>query len=237
MLETTITLRARQARAGGTCRSPVSTTTGRPGCSGCRGRIWPATRPITQDELVYGYELPDGRGGMLHVPGLNDAVQIPGLTNAWTMPIKTRIDMLSTGIKTPVGIKVMGPDLNVLGGPRRRGGATSSRPATAPVPTPPAPSPRRPSAETISTSSSTATRSPATACRRRRAGRHHARPRRHERHLDRRGAGALPRQRPLSGRTPRQHRRSQGHAGRHARRRAGAAGAAGAISRSTRARR
>jgi Cu(I)/Ag(I) efflux system membrane protein CusA/SilA len=38
----------------------------------------------------------------------------PGLTNAWTMPIKTRIDMLSTGIKTPVGIKVMGNDLATL---------------------------------------------------------------------------------------------------------------------------
>ena len=45
---------------------------------------------------------------------LNDAVQFPGLTNAWTMPIKTRIDMLSTGIKTPVGIKLMGPDLQTL---------------------------------------------------------------------------------------------------------------------------
>ncbi len=42
------------------------------------------------------------------------AIQFPGLANAWTMPIKTRIDMLSTGIKTPVGIKVSGPDLNVL---------------------------------------------------------------------------------------------------------------------------
>ncbi len=45
---------------------------------------------------------------------LNNAVQIPGLTNAWTMPIKTRIDMLATGIKTPVGIKVAGPDLREL---------------------------------------------------------------------------------------------------------------------------
>jgi Cu(I)/Ag(I) efflux system membrane protein CusA/SilA len=45
---------------------------------------------------------------------LNAAVQVPGVTNAWTMPIKTRIDMLSTGIKTPVGIKVSGPDLRVL---------------------------------------------------------------------------------------------------------------------------
>lgn len=48
------------------------------------------------------------------VEEMNDAIQIPGLTNAWTMPIKTRIDMLSTGIKTPVGIKIAGPDLNVL---------------------------------------------------------------------------------------------------------------------------
>jgi Cu(I)/Ag(I) efflux system membrane protein CusA/SilA len=45
---------------------------------------------------------------------LDRAIQFPGLTNAWTMPIKTRIDMLSTGIKTPVGIKLMGEDLQVL---------------------------------------------------------------------------------------------------------------------------
>ena len=45
---------------------------------------------------------------------MDAAIQIPGLTNAWTMPIKTRIDMLSTGIKTPVGIKIGGPDLEVL---------------------------------------------------------------------------------------------------------------------------
>ncbi len=48
------------------------------------------------------------------VSALNSAVQIPGLTNAWTMPIKTRIDMLATGIKTPVGIKVAGPNLAEL---------------------------------------------------------------------------------------------------------------------------
>ncbi len=48
------------------------------------------------------------------VEELDAAIQFPGLTNAWTMPIKTRIDMLSTGIKTPVGIKIMGPDLQVL---------------------------------------------------------------------------------------------------------------------------
>ena len=45
---------------------------------------------------------------------LNAAIQFPGLNNAWTMPIKTRIDMLATGIKTPVGIKVAGPDLAEL---------------------------------------------------------------------------------------------------------------------------
>jgi Cu(I)/Ag(I) efflux system membrane protein CusA/SilA len=48
------------------------------------------------------------------VDALNAAVQIPGLNNAWTMPIKTRIDMLATGIKTPVGIKVSGPNLSEL---------------------------------------------------------------------------------------------------------------------------
>jgi Cu(I)/Ag(I) efflux system membrane protein CusA/SilA len=45
---------------------------------------------------------------------LNALVQFPGLTNAWVMPIKTRIDMLATGIKTPVGIKVAGPELDVI---------------------------------------------------------------------------------------------------------------------------
>ena len=45
---------------------------------------------------------------------LDKAIKFPGLTNAWTMPIKTRIDMLSTGIKTPVGLKLMGDDLQVL---------------------------------------------------------------------------------------------------------------------------
>ncbi|MCB9719712.1 MAG: efflux RND transporter permease subunit [Candidatus Omnitrophica bacterium] len=45
---------------------------------------------------------------------LDKAINFPGVTNAWTMPIKTRVDMLSTGIKTPVGIKVMGSDLGVL---------------------------------------------------------------------------------------------------------------------------
>ncbi len=61
--------------------------------------VWPEHRAVTMDELV---------------AELNAAIQFPGLTNAWTMPIKTRIDMLSTGIKTPVGIKLMGADLDTL---------------------------------------------------------------------------------------------------------------------------
>lgn len=45
---------------------------------------------------------------------LDALVKLPGVTNAWVMPIKTRIDMLATGIKTPVGIKIAGPDLSVI---------------------------------------------------------------------------------------------------------------------------
>ncbi|GBE11117.1 cation efflux system protein CusA [bacterium BMS3Bbin12] len=45
---------------------------------------------------------------------MDAAIHFPGIANAWTYPIKTRIDMLSTGIKTPVGIKIAGPNLSVL---------------------------------------------------------------------------------------------------------------------------
>ena len=45
---------------------------------------------------------------------INEKMQIPGTTNAWTMPIKARIDMLSTGIRTPVGIKIYGPNLKEI---------------------------------------------------------------------------------------------------------------------------
>ena len=48
------------------------------------------------------------------VAAMDSAVRTPGVTNAWTMPIKGRIDMLATGIRTPVGIKVFGPDLGEL---------------------------------------------------------------------------------------------------------------------------
>jgi Cu(I)/Ag(I) efflux system membrane protein CusA/SilA len=45
---------------------------------------------------------------------LDRHVRLPGVANAWTMPIKARVDMLSTGIRTPVGVKVFGPDLEVI---------------------------------------------------------------------------------------------------------------------------
>jgi len=60
-------------------------------------RIWPDHRSMK--DLVYG------------PGGLNDAMQLPGVSNAWTMPIKARVDMLTTGIRTPIGIKIMGADL------------------------------------------------------------------------------------------------------------------------------
>ncbi len=57
------------------------------------------------------------RSGMTYerlIKELDEAVKMPGVTNAWTMPIKGRIDMLATGIRTAVGIKIFGPDLDTL---------------------------------------------------------------------------------------------------------------------------
>ena len=48
------------------------------------------------------------------IAAMDSAVRMPGVTNAWTMPIKGRIDMLATGIRTPVGVKIFGPDLGEL---------------------------------------------------------------------------------------------------------------------------
>jgi Cu(I)/Ag(I) efflux system membrane protein CusA/SilA len=63
-------------------------------------RAWPDHK--TTEELIYG------------PGGLNEALQIPGTVNAWTMPIKARIDMLTTGVRTPVGIKILGNDLTKI---------------------------------------------------------------------------------------------------------------------------
>ncbi len=61
--------------------------------------IWPEERAKSWDELT---------------AEMNQQMQLPGWTNAWTMPIKTRVDMLTTGIRTPIGIKVFGTDLNEI---------------------------------------------------------------------------------------------------------------------------
>ena len=45
---------------------------------------------------------------------MNKALQLPGVSNAWTMPVKARIDMLTTGIRTPVGVKIFGADVNTI---------------------------------------------------------------------------------------------------------------------------
>ncbi len=63
-------------------------------------RFWPDH--LSTQELIYG------------AGGLNEALQIPGISNAWTMPIKARTDMLTTGIRTPLGIKVLGADLGQI---------------------------------------------------------------------------------------------------------------------------
>ena len=63
-------------------------------------RFWPDHK--TTQELIYG------------PGGLNEALQMPGIANAWTMPIKARIDMLTTGVRTPLGIKVLGSDLGEI---------------------------------------------------------------------------------------------------------------------------
>ncbi|MCH7760943.1 efflux RND transporter permease subunit [candidate division TA06 bacterium] len=61
--------------------------------------LWPEEKPRTWEELINA---------------MDRKMRFPGTTNAWTMPIKTRIDMLTTGIRTPIGIKVYGPDLKII---------------------------------------------------------------------------------------------------------------------------
>jgi Cu(I)/Ag(I) efflux system membrane protein CusA/SilA len=59
-------------------------------------------------------EWPNGKTQEQLIEEMNAALQIPGLSNLWVQPIRNRIDMLSTGIKSPVGIKIAGPDLKVI---------------------------------------------------------------------------------------------------------------------------
>ena len=88
---------------------------------GKAGRAMTATdpAPIEMSETIVNLKPErEWRPGMTVdrlIADMNEALQIPGVSNAWTMPIKARIDMLSTGIRTPVGVKVFGPDLHELG--------------------------------------------------------------------------------------------------------------------------
>ena len=87
---------------------------------GKAGRANTATDPAGLDMIETTITLKperEWRPGMTHerlVAEMDSVLRIPGVTNAWTQPIKGRIDMLATGIRTPVGVKIFGPDLAVL---------------------------------------------------------------------------------------------------------------------------
>jgi Cu(I)/Ag(I) efflux system membrane protein CusA/SilA len=87
---------------------------------GKAGRAMTATdpAPIEMSETIVNLkppsEWPSGMTVDQLISRMNAALQLPGVSNAWTMPIKARIDMLSTGIRTPVGVKVFGPNLPEL---------------------------------------------------------------------------------------------------------------------------
>ncbi|HSB73822.1 MAG TPA: CusA/CzcA family heavy metal efflux RND transporter [Candidatus Methylomirabilis sp.] len=94
MLETVITLRAK------TEWRPVDT--------------WYSAWAPEWAKSVFRRITPDRISQEELVSQLNDALQIPGVSNAWTMPVKARIDMLTTGVRTPVGLKISGADLKTI---------------------------------------------------------------------------------------------------------------------------
>ena len=75
-----------------------------------RPRWYSSWAPQWMKHLL-GTAWPDRESSEQLIQRMDGALQIPGFTNAWTMPIKNRLDMLSTGIRTPVGLKLSGPDL------------------------------------------------------------------------------------------------------------------------------
>ena len=87
---------------------------------GKAGRAMTATDPAGLDMIETTITLKpesEWRPGMTYdklVAAMDSAVRLPGVTNGWTMPIRGRIDMLATGIRTPVGVKIFGPDLGEL---------------------------------------------------------------------------------------------------------------------------
>ena len=149
---------------------------------------------------------------------LDRTVQVPGLSNIWVPPIRNRIDMLATGIKSPVGIKVSGPIPPPSTACRRR---SSARSRTCPASRRRSPSGSQ--AAAISTSTSTGGRGALRTQHRRRAGDDRRRGRRREHRRDGRGARPVPHQRALSARAARLGRGAADAAHRHRARRAAAA--------------
>jgi copper/silver efflux system protein len=79
-----------------------------------RPRFWSSWSPEWLADAVWRRAWPDRIPYEQLVDEMDRALRIPGTTNAWTMPIKARIDMLSTGVRTPVGVKVYGADLREI---------------------------------------------------------------------------------------------------------------------------
>jgi Cu(I)/Ag(I) efflux system membrane protein CusA/SilA len=77
-------------------------------------RWYSGRAPEWSQSLVLRHVWPDRISWDELTAEMDAAMQIPGTTNAWTMPIKARIDMLTTGVRTPVGVKVFGPDLKEI---------------------------------------------------------------------------------------------------------------------------
>jgi Cu(I)/Ag(I) efflux system membrane protein CusA/SilA len=136
---------------------------------------------------------------------INEAIRFPGLTNAGMEgPIKIRLDMLTTGIRAPVGIKIAGPDLAVLQDLAQQAAQVVGQVGRRPLPR----FRDRPAGG-----------GPLRSDHRRRPGRDHDRHRRHEHHPDGRGPGALPGEPALPAGAARQSRRPAPGAGRRAARR------------------
>ncbi|HJZ12082.1 MAG TPA: efflux RND transporter permease subunit, partial [Acidobacteriota bacterium] len=98
MVETTVTLKPEKEWRKVTVQRWYSNWVPEP-LQGPLEILWPEERRITWEELINE---------------MDSKVQIPSYANAWLFPIRTRIDMITTGIRTPVGVKVMGPTLEVI---------------------------------------------------------------------------------------------------------------------------
>ena len=97
-----------------------------------RGRLWQGGKGLERDRSsaarnVRDHHQSQAEGRMarrrhhrLSIAEMDTALQFPGVSNAWTMPIRNRIDMLATGIRTPIGVKIFGRDLTQMEGLARQ---------------------------------------------------------------------------------------------------------------------